>query len=113
MSGYEPAAGDLVWIDVDPRGDYEQSVAAAALVLSPAAFQRASRFAIVCPIASRVRNLRTSVLLPAGLPVAGAVLTTHVRSIDTQARPLGYAGAAVPAAILAEARAKVSTLIGL
>ena len=51
--------------------------------------------AIVCPITSRVRPLPTSVVLPGGLPIAGEILTSHIRSIDTQARPVHYAGAAV------------------
>jgi hypothetical protein len=40
-------------------------------------------------------------------------LTSHARSIDTRARPIGYAGAVVPAATLAEARAKLAALLGL
>jgi mRNA interferase MazF len=83
------------------------------LVLSPVAFFRASHFAIVCPITSRVRPFATSVLLPGGLPIAGEILTSHVRSIDTTARAIAYAGAAVPAAILAEVRGKLAALIGL
>jgi hypothetical protein len=35
-----------------------------------------------------------------------------VRSIDTQARPIGYAGT-VPAAVLADVRAKLATIMGL
>lgn len=110
---YEPGAGDLIWTDFDPRLGREQGGRRPALVLSPAAFYRASHFAIVCPITSRVRPFSTSVVLPDGLPVAGEVLTSHVRSIDTRARPIAYAGANVPAAILAEARAKLAALIGL
>jgi len=48
-----------------------------------------------------------------GLPVSGEVLTSHVRSIDTLGRPIGYAGAAVPAEILHEVRLKLAALIGL
>jgi mRNA interferase MazF len=47
------------------------------------------------------------------LPVSGEILTSHVRSIDTWARPIGYAGAAVPAATLDEVRSKLAALIGL
>jgi len=113
VTAYEPEAGDLIWTDFDPRVGREQSGRRPALVLSPVAFYRASRFAIVCPITSRVRPFATSVVLPTGLPITGEVLASHVRSIDTQARPIAHAGAAVPPAILAEARAKVSALIGL
>jgi mRNA interferase MazF len=110
---YEPEAGDLVWIDFEPRLGREQGGRRPALVLSARAFYRASRFVIVCPITSNVRSFRTSVVLPKGSRINGEVLTSHVRSIDTIARPVAYAGERVAEAILAEARAKLATLIGL
>jgi len=110
---YAPAAGDLVWTDFDPRVGREQSGRRPALVLSPKAFWEASGFAIVCPITSNVRPFGSSVLLPSGLPVSGEILTSHVRSIDTHARPIGFAGVAAPEAVLAEVRAKLAVLVGL
>jgi mRNA interferase MazF len=110
---YAPEAGDLIWTDFDPRTGREQSGRRPALVISPIAFWRVSGFAIVCPITSRVRPFGPSVVLPPGLPVTGEVLTSHGRSIDTEARPIAYAGAAVPASILEDARAKLAALIGL
>ena len=109
---YEPEAGDLIWTDFDPRVDREQSGRRPALVVSPRAFWRASRFAIVCPITSRLRGFGTSTVLPQGLAVSGEVLNSHLRSIDTEARPIGFAGQA-PAAVLAEVRAKLAALIGI
>src|SRR5438477_9505434 len=102
---YAPAAGDLVWTDFDPRTRREQSGRRPALVVSPSEFCQATEFAIVCPITSRVRPFGTSVVLPSGLPVSGEILTIHVRSIDTLARPVTYAGR-VPAAILEDVRSK-------
>src|SRR6266851_1041209 len=96
---YEPAAGDLIWTDFDPRVGREQSGRRPALVLSPVQFWRASRFVIVCPITSRVRPFASSVVLPAGLPVSGEILTSHVRSIDAMIRPVLHAGARVPIGI--------------
>ena len=113
MTTFVPDAGDLIWTDFDPTLGREQGGRRPALVLSPAAFFRASRFVIVCPVTSKVRRFRTSVVLPPGLPVAGEVLTSHIRNIDTQARPIRSTSAAVPPAVLAEARAKVAALIGL
>jgi mRNA interferase MazF len=110
---FVPDAGDLIWTDFDPTLGREQGGRRPALVLSPAAFFRASKFVIVCPITSHVRRFRTSVALPAGLPIAGEVLTSHVRSIDTQARAIRSASASVPAAVLAETRAKLAALIGV
>lgn len=110
---YEPDAGDLIWTDFDPRVGREQSGRRPALIVSPAAFCRASGFAIVCPITSRVRPFASSTLLPAGLPLQGEILTSHVRSIDTTARPIRFTGASVPPAVLAEVRAKLAALLGL
>jgi mRNA interferase MazF len=110
---YVPEAGELIWTDFDPRVGREQSGRRPALVVTPADFYRVTEFAIVCPITSRVRLFGTSVLLPAGLPASGEILTSHVRSIDTLARPISYAGAAVPAATLDDVRSKLAALIGL
>ncbi|MBV9748775.1 MAG: type II toxin-antitoxin system PemK/MazF family toxin [Acetobacteraceae bacterium] len=110
---WEPDAGDLIWTSFDPQVGREQSGRRPALVVSPVAFWRATRFTIVCPITSRVRPFNTSAVLPPGLPISGEVLTSHVRSIDTLARPVATAGAAVPAAVLAEVRGKLAALIGL
>jgi mRNA interferase MazF len=52
-------------------------------------------------------------LLPDGLPLGGEILTSHVRSIDALARPVRYAGAAVPQATLAEVRAKLAILCAI
>jgi len=110
---YEPKAGDLIWTDFDPRIGREQGGRRPALVVSPVEFWRASGFAVVCPITSRVRPFGTSTVLPRGLTVAGEVLASHVRSIDTTARPIAYAGAAVSAEVLEEVRAKLAALLGL
>ena len=109
----EPDAGDLIWTDFDPRTGREQGGRRPALVVSPAAFWRASGFAIVCPITSRVRPFGTSVVLPPGLVVSGEILTAHIRSIDTQVRPIASAGGRVPDEVLADVRAKLLALIGL
>ena len=105
-------AGDLIWTDFDPRVGREQSGRRPALVVSPAEFCKATEFAIVCPITSRVRPFGTSVVLPPGLPVSGEVLTSHVRSIDTLARPIAFAGK-VSAATLDDVRSKLAALMGI
>jgi mRNA interferase MazF len=110
---YAPDAGDLIWTDFDPRTGREQSGRRPALVLSPRAFFAASAFAIVCPITRTIRDFGSSVILPPDLPVSGEILTSHVRSIDTQARPIRFSGIAVSPAVLAEVRAKLAALCGI
>ncbi|MFD1624002.1 type II toxin-antitoxin system PemK/MazF family toxin [Azospirillum griseum] len=111
--GWEPDAGDLIWTDFDPRVGREQAGRRPALVVSPRPFWQATRFAIVCPITSRARPFPTSAVLPDGLPIAGEILTSHVRSIDTLARPIRFIGGRVPDPVLAEVRGKLAALIGL
>jgi mRNA interferase MazF len=45
------------------------------------------------------------------LPIAGEILTSHIRSIDTMARPIRYAGAKVPRATAQLVRAKLDAFI--
>ena len=110
---YVPEAGDLIWTDFDPHTGREQSGRRPALVLSARAFFLASSFLIVCPITSTIRRFGSSVVLPSGLPLAGEILTSHVRSIDALSRPVRFAGAAVPEATLLEVRAKLAVLCGI
>ncbi|MGI8840739.1 MAG: type II toxin-antitoxin system PemK/MazF family toxin, partial [Caulobacteraceae bacterium] len=64
----------------------EQAGRRPALIISPAAFTFNTGFAMVCPIASRVRPFPTSVMLPKGLPVAGEILLSHAASTHEPAR---------------------------
>jgi mRNA interferase MazF len=108
---YLPAAGDLIWTDFAPTRGREQAGRRPALVVSSAVFTRYTGLAVVCPITSRVRPFPTSVVLPPGLPIGGEILTSHIRSIDTVARPIRYAGRAVPPEIAQLVRAKLGAFI--
>ena len=109
-AGYIPDAGDLIWTDFDPTRGREQAGRRPALVISPAVFTENTGLAVVCPVTSRIRPFPTSVVLPAGLPISGEILTSHIRSIDTQARPVRYVGA-VPPLIAQLVRAKLNAVI--
>jgi mRNA interferase MazF len=108
---YIPAAGDLIWTDFDPNRGRGQAGKRPALVISSEVFTRNTGLAVVCPITSRVRPFPTSVVLPGGLPIAGEILTSHVRSIDTAARRIRYAGATVPSDVAQMVRAKFDAFI--
>ena len=113
MSGpaYVPDAGDLIWTDFNPTKGHEQSGRRPALVISAAIFNANTGLAVVCPITSRVRPFPTSVVLPAGLPVAGEVLVSHVRSIDMEARGVRYAGACVPPETRSAVRSRLDLFV--
>jgi mRNA interferase MazF len=113
VTGYEPGAGDLVWTDFDPRTGREQGGRRPALVLSPVEFWRATGFAFVAPITSRVRPFPSSLVLPAGGHLVGEVLLGQARSIDTLARPIRPAGQTVTADLLGEPRAKLAVLLDI
>ena len=110
-SGCIPDTGHLIWTDFDPTRGREQAGRRPALVVSSAAFTENTNLAVVCPITSRVRPFPTSVVLPAGLPVGGEILVSHIRSIDVEARPVRYAGAAVSTGTARLVRAKLDAFI--
>lgn len=106
-----PDAGDLIWTDFDPTKGREQAGRRPAVVVSSREFSALTGFAVVCPVTSRIRPFPSSVVLPSGLPVAGEVLTSHIRSIDILARPIRYAGATIDPGLADEVRAKLETFI--
>ncbi len=106
-----PDAGDLIWTDFDPTKGREQAGRRPALVVSSKAFTVLTGLAVVCPITSRVQPFPSSVVLPAGLPVGDEILTSHIRSIDTLARQVVYAGASIQPSLADEIRAKMAAFI--
>ena len=106
-----PDAGDLIWTDFNPTKGREQSGRRPALVVSSKVFTANTGLAVVCPITSRVRPFPTSVVLPPGLAVDGEILVSHVRSIDTLARPVLSAGGSIGAALAREVRAKLAAFV--
>lgn len=106
-----PDAGDLIWTDFDPTKGREQAGRRPALVVASKLFTANTGMAIVCPITSRVRPFPTSVVLSADLPISGEILLSNIRSIDTLARPVVYAGASVGASIADEVRAKLAAIV--
>src|SRR5437763_13871301 len=106
-----PESGDLIESDFDSTMGLDQAGRRPALFLSSTQFPENTGLAVVCPITSRVRPFPTSVVLPPGLPVAGEILTSNIRSPDTQARPIRYAGAAVPPETAQLVRGKLDAFI--
>jgi len=111
MTSYVPTPGDLIWTDFDPTKGREQAGRRPALVVSSALFTRNTGLAVVCPITSRMRPFPTSVVLPPGLPIAGEILPSHIRSVDILARAIRYAGGRVPPRVAELVRAKLNAFI--
>jgi len=109
---YVPDSGDLVWLDFDPQAGREQAGRRPAVVLSPIYFNKKTSVAYACPITSKVKGYRFQVLIPPGLPVHGAVLCEHLRSLDWRIRNAAFLGR-MPEAVLAQVREVVRTIAGI
>ena len=83
---YVPAQGDLVWLDFNPQAGHEQRGRRPAMVLSPVEYNKRIGLALVCPITSQLKGYPFEVPLPEGLPIAGVVLSDHLKSQDWRAR---------------------------
>ena len=101
-----PDAGDLVWLAFDPQAGRRP-----ALVLSPAQYNRKSGLALVCPITSHVKGYPFEVELPPGLPVSGAILADHLKSLDWRARNAEIVGR-LPMVILHDVLDRLAPLLG-
>jgi mRNA interferase MazF len=112
VSPHAPDAGDLIWLDFDPQAGHEQAGRRPALVLSSLRFNTRASLAFVCPITSKVKGYASEVLLPAGLPVYGAVLCSHLRSVDWKVRNPVLIGTA-PNEVLSAVREIVASIAGI
>ncbi|MBI5499345.1 MAG: endoribonuclease MazF [Deltaproteobacteria bacterium] len=108
--GYVPERGDAVWISFDPQAGHEQAGHRPAVVLTPAAYNGKVGLAVLCPITSQVKGYPFEVLLPPGLPVAGAVLSDQVKSLDWRRRRAKLI-VRLPAAVVAEILGRVEALL--
>lgn len=107
---YSPRRGDVVWISLSPQAGREQAGRRPALVVSPARYNTKVGLAIMCPITSQVKGYPFEVLIPAGLPVEGAVLSDHVKSLDWRARKAEFF-CRLPAPATLEVLQKLGTLL--
>lgn len=105
-----PECGDVVWVDLDPQAGRVQAGRWPAVVVSPGVYNRKAGLALLCPITTRIQGYPFEVLIPEGLPVTGAILSDHVKSLDWKARNVRRI-CRLPLPCLAELGAKLQTLI--
>ncbi len=108
---FVPNAGDLVWLTFDPQAGREQAGRRPAVVLSPAQYNRRSGLALVCPITSHVKGYPFEVQLPPGLPVTGAILADHLKSLDWRVR-LAEPTGRLPKDVLRDVLDRLAALLG-
>ncbi len=107
---HAPDRGEVIWLDFDPQAGHEQAGRRPALVLSPAAYNRPSGLALLCPITSKPKGYPYEVAIPAGLPVAGVVLADQVKNLDWRERRSALLGR-VPAEVVEDVLEKLLTLL--
>ena len=107
---YVPERGDVVWITLNPQAGHEHRGRRPAVVLSPAAYNAKVGLAILCPVTRQVKGYPFEVSIPAGLPVAGAILADQVKSLDWRARDAEQL-CALPEETMAEVLQKVWVLL--
>jgi mRNA interferase MazF len=100
----------MVWVTLSPQAGHEQAGRRPAVVLSPKSYNGKTGLAILCPLTSQVKGYPFEVLLPEGLPVAGAILADQVKSLDWRARHAELI-CPLPDEITSEVLQKLNTLL--
>ena len=107
---YVPQCGHVVWITLNPQAGYEQAGRRPAVVLSPQSYNSKTGLAIFCPITNQIKGYPFEVIIPAGLSVAGAVLSDQVKSLDWRARNAELI-CTLPTETISEVLQKLGTLL--
>jgi mRNA interferase MazF len=107
---YVPQCGDVVWITLNPQAGYKQAGRRPAVVLSPQSYNSKTGLAIFCPITNQIKGYPFEVIIPAGLSVAGAVLSDQVKSLDWRARNAELI-CTLPTETISEVLQKLGTLL--
>ncbi len=106
---YVPEAGDIVWLQFDPRAGHEQAGHRPAVVLSPGAYNGKVGLMLCCPLTTQIKGYPFEVAVAGDRP--SVALADQVKSLDWVARKASRKGK-VSAAELAEVRAKLFALAG-
>jgi mRNA interferase MazF len=100
----------MVWITLNPQAGHEQAGRRPAVVLSPQSYNGKTGLAILCPVTNQIKGYPFEVLIPAGLPIAGAVLSDQVKSLDWRARNVELI-CTLPTEVVSEVLQKLVTLL--
>jgi len=107
-----PQCGDVVRVSLNPQVGHKQAGRRPAVVLSPRSYNGKTGLAIFCPVTSHIKGYPFEVILPAGLPIAGAILSDQVKSLDWRARNAELV-CILPDEIVSEIIQKLGTLLSL
>jgi mRNA interferase MazF len=107
---FTPDIGDVIWLNFDPQAGREQAGRRPALVLSPIAYNERTRLCVLCPITTQIKGYPFECPIPAGLLVAGVVLSDQVKSLSWFDRRSEFL-CKMQGDVVREVRAKIKALI--
>ena len=84
-----PDRGDIVWINLNPQKDHEQSGKRPAIVLSPKEYNKKTNLFLVCPVTSRIKKYPFEVVINEE-KIKGVALSDQMRSMDWKARKVCF-----------------------
>lgn len=105
-----PERGDIVWVDMNPQADHEQSGRRPAIVVSPGRYNSKVGLAIVCPITNQTKGYPFEVTIPEGFKIKGVILADQLKSIDWAARNMELIFK-IPEGVVEEVQAKIFAII--
>jgi mRNA interferase MazF len=106
---FVPEAGDVVWLEFDPRAGHEPAGHRPAVVLSPANYNGRTGLMVCCPLTTRIKGYPFEVTLAS--QSGSAVLSDQVKNLDWRARRAARRGK-VTELELRQVTAKLRALIG-
>ncbi|MFI3247360.1 MAG: type II toxin-antitoxin system PemK/MazF family toxin [Ferrimonas sp.] len=98
MAEYVPDKGDVIWLDFEPTKGKEIGKYRPALVLSPKAYAKATKYVIVCPISTSIRGNAMEVPI-VGLDKPSVVVATVVNTYSWKDRNVKKITKAKPSVI--------------
>ncbi len=102
--------GHVIWLDFNPRTGRDRAGRRPALVLSPAAYNRPSDSAVLCPVTRKKKGYSFEVDLPKGLPIAGVIVADQVKNLDWKKRRAAYI-CDLPPDVLEDVLQRIYTLL--
>lgn len=105
-----PDRGDIVLLSFAFGAGRETAGRRPAVVMSPQAYNARVGLALFCPVIAEIKGYPFEVLLPAGLPIRGAILADQADSFDWRALRAERICSLPPAAV-AEVLGKLRALL--
>jgi mRNA interferase MazF len=109
VKDWVPAAGDVIWVDLNPTVGHEQAGRRPALVLSASSYNDKTGLLVACAMTHEKKGYPFEVTMPDG----GIILTDQVKCLDWRFRKAEPKGVAAPSEVLIQVKELLRTLLEL